>query len=88
MEREDKLHFATYEEAANWFDTHDMADYEEDLIPVEFHFDGRKDRNWVELEHDLAKKLYRLAQETGTTTRALVNNWLRKIMNSDLNIRN
>ena len=34
MEKNKNLHFETYEEAAEWFDTHDMADYEDQLIPV------------------------------------------------------
>ena len=33
-------HFQTYEEASEWFDTHDMADYEKQLKPVDFHFDS------------------------------------------------
>jgi len=32
---EDKtLDFKTYEEAAEWFDTHDMSDYEDKLRPA------------------------------------------------------
>ena len=49
---EDKtLHFKTYEEAAEWFDTHDMSDYEDKLRPVDFHFDLRKNREWVEFRN-------------------------------------
>ena len=76
MEEENSLHFETYEEAAEWFDTHDMADYEHMLKPVEFHVDLRKDRNWVELEHHLAQKIRTVAKEKGVSTRSLVNEWL------------
>jgi hypothetical protein len=33
MQNSRTLHFETYEEAAEWFDTHDMADYEDQLSP-------------------------------------------------------
>jgi hypothetical protein len=81
MPEENNLHFDTYEEAAEWFETSDMADYEDRLIPVEFHFDLRKDRDWVELEHDLARKLRQVAKERGLSTRALVNQWLYERVN-------
>ncbi|MEW5988821.1 MAG: CopG family antitoxin [Chloroflexota bacterium] len=73
---ENKLHFDTYEGVAAWFDASDMADYEQQLTPIEFHFDLRKDRDWVELEHSLAQMIRKLAQERGISTRALVNQWL------------
>ncbi len=39
----DKIpHFKTYEEAAGWFSTHGMADYEAQMKPVDFHFDLRE----------------------------------------------
>ena len=47
--------FLAYEEAAEWFDTHDMADYEDQLTPVEVEFDLRKNQNWVELGGKIAK---------------------------------
>jgi hypothetical protein len=34
------LNLKTYEEAADWFDTHDMADYEDQMQPVDFSFDS------------------------------------------------
>ena len=76
MEKENSLHFESYEEAADWFETYDMADYEEVLKPVEFHVDLRKDRNWVELEHFLAQKIRVVAKEKGVSNRSLVNEWL------------
>jgi len=47
MEKDKRLIFKTYEEAADWFDTHDMTDYEDQMQPVDFHFDLRKNRDWV-----------------------------------------
>ena len=41
MGKDKKLSFETYEEAADWFDRHDMTDYEDQMKPVDFHFDLR-----------------------------------------------
>jgi len=76
---EDKtLHFKTYEEAAEWFDTHDMSDYEDKLRSVDFHFDLRKNRDWVELEQEIAKGVRRIAKQQNIPTRKLVNELLRE----------
>jgi len=76
---EDKtLDFKTYEEAAEWFDTHDISDYEDKLRPVDFHFDLRKNREWVELEREIAKDVRNLAKKQNIPTRKLVNELLRE----------
>ena len=41
MEKNKSKHFNTYEEAAEWFNGHDMADFEDQLKPVDFKFDLR-----------------------------------------------
>lgn len=76
MAEQDNLHFESYEEAAEWFDTNDMADYADQLKPVEFHFDLRKNRDWVELDHDLAQKIRQIAKQKGISSRLLVHQWL------------
>ena len=71
-------HFSTYEEAAEWFNSHDMADYEDQLEPVDFKFDLRKNRDWVELERELAVHLRKIAIEKRIPTRILVNQMLKE----------
>ncbi|MBW1743501.1 MAG: hypothetical protein JRJ47_08760 [Deltaproteobacteria bacterium] len=71
------LHFKTYEEAGKWFDTQDMSDYDDKLRPVDFHFDLRKNREWVELEREIAKIVRKLAKKQNIPTRKLVNELLR-----------
>jgi hypothetical protein len=73
-----RLHFETYEEAAEWFDTHDMTEYADQLTPVEFHGDLRKNRHWVELDDELARQLRQLAQRQHVSTRTLVNTFLKE----------
>ena len=82
MAKDRKLDFGTYEEAAEWFDTHDMADYEHLMQPVDFSFDLRKNRDWVELENDIARNVRELAKRQKVPTRRLVNELLRERLGS------
>ena len=78
MAKDKNLHVNTYEDAAEWFDTHDMSDYKDEMIPVDFQFDLRRNREWVELERDIAKGVRKLAREQHTPTRKLVNELLKE----------
>ena len=78
MGKDRKLDFGTYEKAAEWFDTHDMADYEDLMQPVQFSFDLRKNRDWVELENDIARNVRELAKRQKIPTSRLVNELLRE----------
>ena len=78
MEKDRGLNFGTYEEAADWFDTHDMANYAAMMQPVDFSFDLRKNRDWVELENDIARSVRELAKRQKIPTRRLVNELLRE----------
>ncbi len=82
MGKNKDLHFETYEEAAEWFDEHDMSDYKYRMKPVDFHADLRKNRDWVELEHELAKYVRKIARERKVPTRLLVNEWLKERLES------
>ena len=48
------------------------------LRPVDFHFDLRKNREWVELEREIAKSVRNLAKKQNIPTRKLVNELLRE----------
>ena len=55
-----------------------MADYEKLMQPVDFRFDLRKNRDWVELENDIARNVRELAKRQKIPTRRLVNDLLRE----------
>ena len=78
MAKNKNMRFNTYEEAAEWFNSHDMADFEDQLKPVDFKFDLRKNRDWVELERELAVNLRKIAIEKKIPTRILVNQMLKE----------
>ena len=77
MGKNKNIHFNTYEEAAEWFNNHDMTEIEDQLKPVDFKFDLRKNRDWVELEREIAVHLRKLAIEKKIPTRILVNQMLK-----------
>ena len=78
MEKDKRLNFKTYEKAAAWFDTHDMADYVDLMQPVDFSFDLRKNRDWVELDKEIARNVRELAKKQKIPTRRLVNEMLKE----------
>jgi len=78
MGKDKELHFNTYENAAEWFDTHDMSDYKDRMAPVDFHFDLRKNRDWIELDSEIAKNIRKFAKEKNVPTRRLVNELLKE----------
>ncbi len=82
MGKNKELDFETYEDAADWFDSHDMADYVQLMQPVDFKFDLRKNRDWVELENDIARDLRKQAKRQNIPTRKLVNELLREGLSS------
>ena len=50
--------------------------------PVDVEFDLRKNRNWVELDGEIAKYLRELAKEQHVSTRTLANEFLREKIES------
>ena len=55
-----------------------MSDYQDQMKPVDFHFDLRKNRDWVELDREVAKSVRKFAKKQNIPTRKLVNEWLKE----------
>jgi uncharacterized phage-like protein YoqJ len=69
--------FASYEEAAEFWDEHDLTDYEDMLKRVEFEVEITKYPQSVDLDEDVAKKLYEVAKWNDLPVQILVNKWIR-----------
>ena len=67
----------TLNEAAEFWDEHSFLDYE-DVQEARFFVDLRKNRNYVALNEDLAKQIRTIAHQKGTSSRVLINQWLRE----------
>ena len=71
-------HFRSLEEAAEFWDTHDSADYEEYMRDVEFDVDIKRRTYLVSLDGDLYRKVRAIAREKGVPTETLVNRWIEE----------
>lgn len=72
---ENKLpEFASIEELVEFFDTHDMGEY--DLPVVRFDVDIQRRTFLLAVDKELMKKLSQVAKAHNTSTEQLVNSWL------------
>jgi hypothetical protein len=71
-------HSRTLEEMADFWDTHSLADYDDQTYEVEMTFDPSARRAVVNIEPELMNDLRRVAHERKVSTQTLVNLWLRQ----------
>ena len=70
--------FASYEEAAEFWDTHDTTDYLDDFETVAVESQLRQRRFEVGIDEDLIQILHRQATEQGVGIGEFVNTVLRE----------
>jgi hypothetical protein len=70
--------FASYEEAAEFWDTHDTADYPDNFrtVDVVAEFKGRYHE--IEIEDDVAQALQVRAQQKGVSVSRIASDMLRR----------
>lgn len=73
-------HFASIDEAADFWDQHDLTDYLDATKAVDFDVNVEKRVFLTALEPELAKKLTDIARKQGITTETLINVWLAEKM--------
>jgi len=69
-------HFKDLEEAADFWETHDLADYWDVTQEAHFEVDIQRRVFLTALEPQLAKKLTDVAHRQGISTETLINIWL------------
>jgi predicted phosphatase len=70
--------FASYEEAADFWDTHDTTDYPDAFRTVEAVVEFRRRRYEVEIDEDVASVLRAEARQKGVTISHLASDLLRQ----------
>jgi len=70
--------FSSYEEAAEFWDTHDTTDYPDAFQDVDVKAEFRKRHYQVEVDEDVVKVLRKQARKLGVSVDRLVNDILRK----------
>lgn len=68
----------TYEEIAEFWDTHDLADFWEQTKPVEFEIDIQSEKRYYPLERDLAEEMNKIAKMRGVAVETLLNLWIKE----------
>lgn len=70
--------FASYEEAAEFWDTHDTTDYPEAFRTVEVVAEFKKRYYEIEIDEDVARVLRAQAKQRGVTVSHLASELLRQ----------
>jgi len=70
--------FDTIEAAAEFWDTHSLADYEDLQRDVEFDVELKSGKNYFAIDKELSRDIDKLAQLEGVLPETLVNLWLKE----------
>jgi hypothetical protein len=71
--------FETYEEIAEFWDTHDVTDYEEYLTPVEVNLVAHPKHEYViTLSNTLDATLREIQRKEGVSLNTLINLWVQE----------
>jgi len=68
----------TLEEMADFWDTHSLADFDEQTYEVEMTFDPAARRAVVTIEPELMADISKVAQKRKVSSQTLINVWLRQ----------
>lgn len=70
--------FETIEEAAEFWDTHSLADYEDCQKDVDFEVDLKTEKNYFAIEKELSDAINKMAKLKGVLPETLINLWLKE----------
>jgi CopG antitoxin of type II toxin-antitoxin system len=79
--------FASYEEAAEFWDTHDTTDYPEAFRIIEVVSELRRRHYEIEIDADVIKTLRRQARRKGIPSSQLANELLRQHLTTTKRLR-
>jgi hypothetical protein len=71
-------HFDSLDEMVEFFDTHDMGDYFDQMPEVEMEIDLKRQRYVITLELELADKLTEIARSKQISSEELVTLWVQE----------
>jgi hypothetical protein len=70
--------FASLDELVEFFDTHDMGEYEEDLPEAHFKVNLQRKTHLVAIDEEINNRLTEIAEQERTPAESLVNSWLKE----------
>lgn len=68
------------DEPVEFFDTHDMGEYWEDMPEAHFDIDLKKQTYLVAIDEELIGKLSEIAKAKHVSAETLINSWLKEKM--------
>ena len=71
-------HAKSYEEIAEFWDTHDSTDFHDQTHEVDMEFDLRSRRHYIAIDPDVLTRLREAASARGLSTESLANLWLQE----------
>lgn len=74
--------FASLDELAEFFDTHDLGEYEEELPETHFEVNLQRRTHLVAIDEEINSRLTEIAEQEQMPAEALVNAWLREKISS------
>jgi len=70
--------FKNIEEAAEFWDTHSLADYEDLQQDVDFEVEIKSEKNYFVVEQELSGIIDKMARTKGVLPETLINLWLKE----------
>ena len=70
--------FSSTEALVDFFDNHDLGEYEDSMPEVQFEVDLKRDRYLVSVDEDLMSQLLEIARGQQISVQTLVDSWLRE----------
>lgn len=70
--------FTSVNELVDFFDNHDLGEYEEAFPEAEFEVDLRRKVHLVAIDEELNNRLTEIAEQEQTPAESLVNSWLKE----------
>ena len=70
--------FTSLDKLVEFFETHDMGDYWDEMPEVHFDIDIKRRTHLFALDEDLAERLTTIARAKRIPSKTLINEWLRE----------
>jgi CopG antitoxin of type II toxin-antitoxin system len=70
--------FNSNRELVEFFETHDMGEYESELPEADFDVDITRNHYWVSIDGALMSKLVEVAKEQQVSVEMLLDSWLKE----------
>ena len=71
-------HFATLDQLTEYFDTHDLGEYLDNMPEVHVDVDLQERKHIFALDDDIVEKLTKIALSEKMPSEVLINSWLRE----------